>query len=165
MELLAQLHPEHVIQTDLLAELDDDEGTETGTGADQPRARNHIYSHLVDVGDDEEVDEGSAADGNRRSSSSTFAGSGLMTPGSPRGNRFPIKSHYSAEGGSSSYNSPFTDSLDAVERGMMLVMMLDIEILEALRNVATANDEQGERACRMLSAQRPLDLLNGLACE
>ena len=37
------------------------------------------------------------------------------------------------------------------------------QVLEALRNVALANDEQGDVACRTLSAKRPLDLLNGLA--
>ena len=41
---------------------------------------------------------------------------------------FPIKSHYSAEGGYHPGNL-LTDNLDSVERGLMLVMELDIEVL------------------------------------
>ena len=104
IELLAQLHPEHLFQADLLAELDDDAEAAGGEGGD--------------VG-------GGGGDGKVRPGAGF--GSPGMGGGSNRGKMFPIKSHYSAEGGYHAGN-PMTDNLDSVERGLMLVMELDCEV-------------------------------------
>ena len=60
------------------------------------------------------------------------SGFGSSGTGSSRGKMFPIKSHYTAEGGYHPGNL-LTDNLDSVERGLMLVMELDIEVLAGMR--------------------------------